>query len=241
MTLQQIPKIIHQSYVSTKVPQKIADNIKKIKTLNKDWQHRMYTNEDMSAFIAKYYSEEILYCFQRINPNYGAARADFFRYLLIYKVGGLWLDIKSTTDAPLSENLYEDDYFLLSQWRNKMGEKFQGWGLFPELNHVPGGEFQQWFILSAPRNPAIERVILNVVNQIKNYSIHIHGVGHKGVLRTTGPIVFTLSILPHLKSNLYRFTDIETDLKIKYSVYSKSDHRKLFKQHYSELSEPIIL
>ena len=36
--------------------------------------------------------------YERINPNYGAAKADIFRVLVLHKYGGVYFDIKSKVD-----------------------------------------------------------------------------------------------------------------------------------------------
>ena len=241
MASKYIPKIIHQSFATQELPKEIVENIEKIKKINPTWEYRFYDDNDVLKFIKDNYPKEILDVYMKINPVYGAARADFFRYLLIYKQGGLWLDIKSTIEEPIDLNLREDDFFILSQWQNKMGEKYQGWGLFPELMRIPGGEFQQWNIFSAPNNEIIKTVIENTIRQINTYDIKTRGVGRKGVLLTTGPIIYTLSILPHLKKNLHRFVDIEKDFKIKYTIYDQLEYRKIYKKHYSLIEEPVIL
>lgn len=237
-----IPKIIHQSYMSKYVPQEIFDNINKIKKINPNWEYRFYDDNDIINFISANYDDNILQAYNSINVKYGAARADFFRYLLIYKVGGVWLDIKATINRSLDETLKKNDYFLLSQWQNKMGEIFQGRGLWSVLRFIPGGEFQQWHIISAPNNPLIKQVIDTVLNNIKIYSPQRFGVGLEGVLLTTGPIMYSLSIAPVLQKYKYRFIDIHRDLNIDYSIYNGGiKHRNLYKTHYSQLNEPIIL
>ncbi|MBN2823917.1 MAG: hypothetical protein JXQ76_01225 [Campylobacterales bacterium] len=239
-----IPKIIHQSYSCRydDLPQDIKNNIKKIKQINPSWEHRYYSDNDIVDFISQYYGVDMLKIYNRINPSYGAARADFFRYLLIYKIGGVWLDIKSTTNSSLDEKLYREDTFILSQWQNKLGERFQGFGLWKPLMHIPGGELQQWHIISATNNPLIKKVIQNVIGNINIYSPQKHGVGHVATFQITGPIAYTLSIVPLLKEYSYRIVDIHRDLDIEYSIYQdRTGHRKLYKQHYSQLQEPLIL
>ena len=36
-----------------------------------------------------------------LNLNHNTPKSDFFRYLLMYKVGGVYLDIKSFAETPL--------------------------------------------------------------------------------------------------------------------------------------------
>jgi hypothetical protein len=203
----------------------------------------LYGDADIIGFINKYYGSYVLRCFEKINPLYGAARADLFRYLLMYQCGGVYLDIKSTIYKPLDEVLRPDDQYILSQWRNKLGETYQGWGLYPDLSHFPGGEFQQWHIVARPQHPFLKSVIANVLRNIESYRPYNQGVGKIGVLRTTGPVAYTLSIVPFLKKFPYRFVDIQKDLNFSYSIYESSGfsfHQSIFKNHYSTLKEPLI-
>ena len=60
---------------------------------------------DINEYIGRAYGERLLGEFNRISPSYGATRADFFRYLLLYREGGVYLDIKSSMERPLDEVL----------------------------------------------------------------------------------------------------------------------------------------
>src|ERR1700723_370599 len=97
-----IPRIIHQT-----VPDKanlddlISQNILHLKSMNRAWDYRLYDDKDCARFIADRYGAVMLSYYESITPRYGAARADLFRYLLIYEYGGVYLDIKSTIINPL--------------------------------------------------------------------------------------------------------------------------------------------
>ncbi len=238
-----IPKIIHQSYHTKDLPdRKIIENIEKLKKTNPAWEYRFYDEEERIDFITDHYGPDILKAYHKINPLYGASRADFFRHLLVYKMGGVWLDIKSTIDQDLDITLRENDTFILSQWQNKMGEPLQGRGLYKELSHIPGGEFEVWHVLSVPNNPFIKAMIERLLNNIYSYTPEKFGVGFWGGMRTTGPIAYTLAIAPLLKAYPHRFVDIERDMKFRWTIYAdRYTHRKHSKIHYTKLKEPVIL
>lgn len=240
-----IPKIIHQTYYKkTGLPAPIERNIAYLQANNPGWEYRLYDDADIEDFIRTTYGTAMLATYQRINPAYGAARADLFRYLLIYAEGGVYLDLKSTAIQPLDSVLLPDDTYILAQWDNT---KYAGWGAHPELAHIPGGEFQQWHIISVPRHPFLYHAIQCVIRNIHHYHPSNHGVGFHGVIRTTGPIAYTLAIAPVLGQYPYRHVAIEQNLGIHYSIYDASsedrnrNHRHLAKQrHYTELAEPIV-
>lgn len=241
-----IPKIIHQTFPdSSLLKPELISNITWLKNNNPNWEYRLYDDKDITDFISNYYSKEILSKFDQINPIYGAARADLFRYLLMYHYGGVYLDIKSTITKPLDEVLQSNDEYILSQWKNKPGERHDKWGLPPDLNHHSGGEFQQWHIVTRPQHPFLKSVIANVIRNIDSYQANSMSVGRIGVLRTTGPIAYTLSIVPILDKYHYRLVDIEKDLGFIYSIYESpqqpSSHIALFKTHYASRKEPIVI
>ena len=238
---KEIPKVIYQTFRTKDLPPSCRENVSRIQAMNPDWQYQLYDDVDIREFITSNYDDRILHYFNKINPVYGAARADFFRYLLIYKMGGVYLDIKSTTDLPLDEVINKYDSFLLSHWCNGPAQKFEGWGLHGDLLHIDGGEFQQWFIASAPGHPFLKAVIENVIANIDRYNPALHGTGRRGVLRLTGPVAYTLAIFPLLASNKYRYVNSEVDLGLRYTIFSGESHFELFKSHYSELKEPVVV
>ena len=235
-----IPKIIHQTFYQSDLPETLQKNVNKLKELNREWEYRFYDDTAIVDFITANYPAHVLKCFERLDPRYGAARADLFRYLLLYKHGGVYLDIKSSATRPLDSVLKPDDVYLLSNWQNKPGELYEGWGLHDELKHMQNGEFQQWYIAAAPGHPFLKAVIETVLRNIKSYNPALHGVGKHGVLRVTGPVPYSLSISRHLGNCKHRLVNSIEDLGFAYSVYDKQAHVGIFKTHYTALAAPVV-
>ncbi|MGI4848504.1 MAG: glycosyltransferase family 32 protein [Janthinobacterium lividum] len=236
-----IPKLIHQCFFTvTGMPEALHQNVENIKSANPDWQHTLYDDSMMEAFIASAYGPVILSKYLRINPRYGAARVDLFRYLLLYKVGGLYLDVKSSLQRPLDDILLPDDRYILGQWDNPHLAHQVGWGQHPELSHVARGEYQQWHILAAPGHPFLRAVILAVLANIDAYNPWKDGTGGPGTFRVTGPIAYTLAIHPLLNQHPYRMIDT-VDAGLVYSIFGDKVHTKLFKSHYFLLTEPLVV
>ena len=237
-----IPKLIHQTLKNKlNIAPILEANVEKLKYLNPNWDHRLYDQKDMRKFVLNCYGDDIIKSFDSINPIYGAARADFFRYLLMYELGGVYLDIKSTCNRRLDDVLSEDDSFVLSQWRNNDGDCYQGWGKHPEFGVE--FEYQQWHIIAIPRHPFLKSVIATVKTNIDQYNPIRDGVGRIGVLRLTGPIAYTLAIKSIEKLHKHRLVDL-IDFGFKYSIFddcSTSDLSRLYgNDHYSNLRKPIV-
>lgn len=233
-----INKSIHQTHDEEEIPEIFQKNVDNIRNMNKEWTYIYWNAKDRKDFIYEYYGWDILKYYLKINPRYGAARADLFRYLCIYKMGGVYLDLKSSCRVPFNNIIMPDDQYLLSQWRNGPGESFEGYGVGPEVASVKGGEFQQWHIIAAAGHPFLERVIHSVLSRIHRYTEDFFGVGKLSVLRVTGPYPYTLSISPCLHNYSHRIFDSEQAGLIYSFIH---DHGRVFKRHYSQETVPLIL
>ena len=236
-----IPKIIHQTYSSwERLQPEWKSNIQKIKELNPDWIYHFYSDADIEKFIEDEYGIPILNLYNRINPHIGPARADVFRYLLLYKKGGVYLDIKSTAKIPLSSVLNSNDSFILSNWSQVPNRE-------KELTQFPLGEYVQWSIISSPGHPFLRAVINNVLGNLLVYNPWLHGVGKRAALRITGPFTYTFAIDSIKNLYPYRYIRQMEDIGIHYSMYALANpkthimsHEKHFPNHYSQSKTPLI-
>ena len=227
-----IPKNIYQ-LVDDKnnMNPEFVKNVKYIKDLNPTWTHILYDDDDMIEYMKKYYPD-LLHIYNKINTKYGAAKADFFRYILMYREGGVYLDIKSAMKVPLDKILKPDDEYILAHWSYPCNSAVVG---------VEQGEYQQWHIICRPRHPYLQQVIKDVIHNIEKYDIKRDGTGRWGVLYITGPIQYTKSIESIRKDYKHHIYDVDSYIGLVYRNISKS-HTGLFSnKHYSKLDEAIIL
>lgn len=242
-----IPKIVHQTFHEPlALPEVLRTTRLQLQRQNPHWEFRLYSDDDCFDFIRAHYATSVLAAYNAINPIYGAARADFFRYLLLYKMGGVYMDIKSSAVWSL-DRVVSDSAYLLSHWDNRVGEPHQGWGM--HFRDLPRGEFQQWHIACEPGHPFLKAVIEQVLHNIKHYTVEIFGVGGKGVLTTTGPIAYTMGVfrvMSQLQGN-YRLVDTHHELGLCYSVYEvagvSGGHQAHVSRrvHYSQITDPVVL
>lgn len=235
-----IPKIMHQTSSSKPLPASVHECIAGLKALNPGWEYRYYNDQAVEEYIHLHFPH-YMPVFQRINPKYGAAKADLFRYLLMYREGGVYLDIKSSFLRPLDEVLLPTDSYLLSHWHNAPGTEHALWGTYPEIAN-PRGEFQQCFIICAPGHAFLAAVIERVISNLIRYDAVRDGVGRQ-LVHVTGPVAYTSAITPMLDSHAHRLVDGASDLSFDYNFYDRNSgikHKNLFDYHYSCLDEPIV-
>lgn len=242
----RIPKTLIQTAKRYEtLPEEIKQNIEDLKSRNPDWSYRFFDDVQMKAYLRNHLVRNDWELLQEVNPKYGVVLADIFRYLIIYNEGGVYLDVKSTAKKPLTPTIDLEAPFVLSQWDNKVGQPYEGYGLHPELVHVAGGEFQQWNLIAEPKHPFLKAVIGRVLNNIRTYTPSQFGTDAYGVLRVSGPIAFTQAISPLLDHYPHKIVNLN-DWGIFYSIYdgggiAGQSHQARMPGHYSAVREPVVL
>ena len=225
---QKIPKIIHQTWKSDKIDKELYDIINHNLDLNPEYEYRFYTDEDMENYIKHNCSPSEYKAYKKINPKYGAARADLFRYLVIYYEGGIYLDIKSKILQPL-RLFIKPDYTNLVGWM---------WN-----------EYVNWWLIYEKKSPLMREVINQVLENINTYDIDKVGVGKPAVLQVTGPRI-TTEILKKHKDSIHLIPNDKyfnySGLKGGHDGHLNAHHRtykKLINNFipYKLLKEPVII
>lgn len=230
----KIPRIIHQT-----VPDKnnIGSHVKscmeKLKDMNSGWKHILYDDKEIDDFIKTKYPQ-VYADYMKINPKYGPAKADFFRYLIIYEYGGVYLDCKSGVSQPLDNILYSSDTFVFQCTDGCSHDA---------IKYFNGQEINQWVIIAEPKSPFLKAVIEQMIDNIRDPNMKSRK-GKYGVLEITGPIMYTNTIAPLLDKYHHRqITPNSMTTPFIYSTmdvkYSGSDYST--KTHYSKLDDLIIL
>jgi hypothetical protein len=236
----QIPRVIYTSVPNLRrVDSRLLENWDFLKSNNPGWEHITFDDQSLRDFIRTNYSTEILRTYERIEISYGAARADYFRYLLLLKSGGVWLDAKTCIDKKLDEILRPDDEFLLTQWTvdqtSEANELF--WG---PRSRLPVSEFLTWCIFTKPNHLFMQKVVEDISRNINTYHPILHGIGGMGVLGTTGPLAYTRSIHPILEDAKWRRINLEEE-KIRYTIFSEVfEHRDVIGTNYRKNYRPVI-
>lgn len=233
----KIPNIIHQTFCSKKLPLEIVNVIKHNKVICKKCKFIFYDDNDCKELIKNNFNDEIYNTYMKINPAYGAMRADFFRYCVLYLYGGIYLDIKSKIIYPLFKLIKKDDICILDIPRKN---------LEPWRKNEP--TYEQWLLIFTPRHPYLLAVINQIYKYINNNYIPetIDGISlsTKGkILHITGPDSFTKAINNFITNNkiLHRNIDYNFFCDLNCRINYKKMYEINNKKHYSELNEPFFI
>ena len=120
-----------------------------MKKLNPDYKFIIYNEEDIDNFVYKNFDTKIVNIYKKINLL--VPKSDLARLLILYKEGGIYLDMKSSIECNLNTFLTKEDKAVLSIERKGWSENFCQWALIFEQKH-PILEY------------AIKEIIDNIVN-----------------------------------------------------------------------------
>jgi inositol phosphorylceramide mannosyltransferase catalytic subunit len=166
-----IPKTIFQTFKTSELPLITQWHIRKMRKRNPVYDYQFYDDLRIDDFIRDEYGLDIFELYKKI--NIGAAKADFFRYAILYKKGGIYLDIDSLLLKKLDDFILPTDSAIISFEDNK--EKKES-------------IYIQWALAFEAGHPFLKKTIELVIDNLKNNSFP------NDVHKMTGPTAFTTAI-----------------------------------------------
>lgn len=163
--MDKIPKILFQIWIgNNEIPKKYTDCIKSVKNYHPHWQYKLITTDEADLFVKLNYTQlyEIYKEFQNIQ------KADLLRYLLLWKYGGVYLDLKFKSNKPLDDfeiDPLKEVYFIRS---------------FISKNTYTNS------VIFSKKNSRFWDILINeiITNSSKKYFLN-----HMLIFNTTGPFI----------------------------------------------------
>lgn len=227
----RIPKVIYRVYAygkGKKLPIQFQKAWDETQRYNPEFEQVLLDDDDCEKFLKQYYYPGPVYdAYHKINPKYGAAKADLFRYAFMYEKGGVYLDMKSIAKK-LCRLIRPTDGYILTQWDLPLhlGNK-----------RTPFGEIQQWNIICRPKHPFLKQVLKDTIHNINNYG---GKTGRRGVLELTGPFPYTNAIVKVINKTCSDFRAVGPHGN-GILIFRRGDHEKTAGKHYSRIREPIVI
>ncbi len=169
--VQKVPKIIWQTMKTNEVPIFMKNYADSWIDLNPEYEYRFCDDDDIVDFLKADFPE---YLDGYNKLKYGASKADLWRYLIMYKYGGVYADIDCKCIRPLRDWIEPGSAFVTQLGTNK--------------------DICQWLIISVPQNPvflkAAQRTLRNSENS--NHKARYHGfefLMNRLVLRKNVPVI----------------------------------------------------
>ena len=192
-----IPKIVWQTHECeyNELPELYRSNSQTWINGFSDWKYVYHTRNDRYSFVKKYFPEYIK-IYSHIIP--GIYQADFWRYLVLYKFGGLYADMDSIYTG---ESLTFNKGLTIST--NTIG--------FPE--DTP---YQNAWIASDAKNETLKKVIDELIYRTDFYNLlKMPDPGPMWVF-ATGPAMLSFIIKQNKKDVNFLFFPVEHAGKYKH-------------------------
>ena len=109
----KIPRLIFMTseFREDKLPNEISEIMEDIRENNPEYEILYFDAEQREAFIHKEFDDDVVdLAYKALMP--GAYKADLWRYLVLYKYGGVYMDVGMQPLVPLSEIVKDSDDFV---------------------------------------------------------------------------------------------------------------------------------
>ena len=212
-----IPKVIYQTWYIKEFPETIQNSINCMMNINIGYKYELYDDADMLSFIVKNFDSTILECYNSL--TIGAAKADLWRYLILYNNGGIYLDVDSVIYGKLDNLLLDDCCSIITRENNF-------------------NKFVQWCLMFTPKHPLLKICIDSCIDNIKNKR-------YNDILKLTGPVVYSDAIRTYFQDpDIYSRTDeyinsnkTKTGIRIHsydYNGYASFEHPDKYQLYYNK-------
>ncbi len=161
-----IPKIIFQTWKTKDLPVDMKETVDSIKRLNPNYNYHLFDDNECRHFIQTTFDKNVLDAYDALIP--GAFKADLWRYCILYRYGGIYLDIKyKPVDNFSFDSLLFKEHLVMD---------------------VDDGIYNA-FMMVRPKNPIILKFIHKSVTNIKNryYGDHPLDITGPKMIKTIVP------------------------------------------------------
>jgi len=87
-----IPLHIYQTWHTNDLPPKMRECVNRLKAANPEFEYHLYDENDCREFIRTNFESDVIDAFDSLIPL--SYKSDLWRYCILYKNGGIYLDIK---------------------------------------------------------------------------------------------------------------------------------------------------
>ena len=183
---------------------------------NKGYRYEFYDDARVDAFMKEHFDERTFKAYLRL--QIGAAKADFFRYAVLYIFGGVYVDLDSDIVGRLDKYIKEEDSALITVENGKL-------------------YYAQWALIFDKGHPFLKRTIDYIVDYIEQnkFTDDVH--------KLTGPTVYTKAIKDEIEANPHvSYRVIPNDYKGLFQFKYKLAKKLIYwdkSQHWKALQKQI--
>lgn len=182
-----IPRIIHQTFRSRKLPASARQVMRSWREHNGEgWHMRFYDDPACLEFVRSEFPE---YLEAYLNLPKDVERSDFFRYMVILRLGGVYADIDVECRQPLDTVIRATDTMVVG-WEAEVASDAAAF----RRHFVRKRQVLQWFFAAAAGHPALREICDHIARHaLTTFSAN----ANRDTLERTGPGIWTDIVLKH--------------------------------------------
>jgi mannosyltransferase OCH1-like enzyme len=161
-----IPKLIHQVWLGGSLPEKYLNLVHSWQELHPDWTYKLWTDDDINSF--ELFNRKLFDAMDNLG-----AKSDIFRYEIIYRYGGLYVDT---------------DFQCVRSFNDFLHLNFFSGGGPAKVPHTFNGLFG-----AKPYHPIL-KTIIDVLSKTKLAKED----DFTQIMKLTGPDFFSKVVLDHI-------------------------------------------
>lgn len=162
-TQGKIPRILWQTNYSNKSTLPVYLNYLFNRLMSLSYEYRYVSTEQRIEYIKENTTKQIYEAYCQLND--GASQADLWRLLVLYKEGGIYLDIDANLVWPLAYILKDSSPAVYIKIKNNT-------------------HYTNYFLATEPNNPHFSEMIDLIVKNIQDKKLdeHVYGMTGPGIL-----------------------------------------------------------
>jgi mannosyltransferase OCH1-like enzyme len=121
-SIQKIPKIIIQTWKDDFIPERYHDLLKKINEFNPEYNYLFFSDNDIDDFLSSKYPK---YYETYLKLPVKIQKFDFFRYVVLYHYGGIYLDLDMLVLDNFDDILHKECVIPIEQYVNKDQKRYK--------------------------------------------------------------------------------------------------------------------
>jgi mannosyltransferase OCH1-like enzyme len=195
---QHIPRIIHQTYITRELPAESYSACQTWWLTNPEYQYRFYDDELSQTLMEQWYPADAPEL-QAYNMLYaGAYKSDIFRLALLFREGGVWADVSSVCEAPISSYIQPEDELVVCV-DSPCQKRY--------------ANIHQAYLFVVPGHPAIEHILAYTVRTVIHRRFETPGMVFQSIA-VTGPTAFAEGLNDFMKRRPLEYFDPEGEIHL---------------------------
>lgn len=189
-TTRSIPNIVYQVWVNRNVPEKLARSIQQFRDHNPNFSFILYDDEQRDQYMLQRWGDHKIYpIFKKL--VFQPAKADIFRYCLLFDKGGFYFDIKSGLKTSIDSVVPKQSKGILSYEINDIPEEELIHLNKKNYLHYPNKICLQWGLGFCAGHPILQAMIDTIVQRYPEFQNKVFANPKMAILKFTGPILLT--------------------------------------------------